>query len=149
MPQDKPQFEVIDEFNGIAKKIVEKYHDVFDGIDYTQIRCVALTNRERKQGAKYFSILPVKMPIRMDTPYGWYATIFAEDWTAMDEAHKNVLVFSVLCAIPQNEEDEGKVNPFDLKDYDIIVRNFSVDYMTRADLPDILKDDVKLTTKLD
>jgi len=83
------------------------------------------------------------MPIRMDCPYAYYLVIFMSDWNEMAEKHRKLLVASALLSIPTDEDKEGQVNQFDLKDFDIMVRTFGIDYLIKDDVPDLIKEDIK------
>ena len=143
MAQIKPEYEVVDEFNTIATKIVEKHPNIFNGIKVDEIRCYAITNKERPEKKKTWEVKAVAHPVRIDCPYGWYAVVYSQDWEEMDEKHKALMVSAILCSIGE----EGKVNPFDLKDYGVLVRTFGPDYLDKADIPDILKDNVDWVTR--
>lgn len=139
--QTKPEYEVIDEFKGLASKLVEKYPEVLDGVNPNVVRCVGVTNKDPKEGKPLFEIRPVPMPIRLDCPYSYYIIVNMGDWQSLSQQHKALLAMDVLCSI--SREDDGKVIPFDLKDHAVILRTVGVDYMKRPDVPDIIKTKVE------
>jgi hypothetical protein len=147
MAQVKPDYEVIENFNTMANQIVEKYPDMFYGIDVDKLRCVKITNKERPHAEGKpntpWSVVSVKMPMRLDCPYAWYITIHHNDWDEMDTSHKLLLVADILQDIPKDGE-EGKVVPCDVKGHAAMFRTFkSIDYLTDADVPNILEEDIQ------
>jgi hypothetical protein len=98
-------------------------------------------NKDPKEGKQLWELKNVPYPIRLDCPYDHYVIVNSKDWYAMDEKHQALLVFDVLCSI--DREEPGKVVPFDLKDHSVIIRTVGTDYMRRADVPDILKDNIE------
>jgi len=137
LAQLKPEYESIEEFKAIAVKLVDKYPQFFNGINANEIRAVGITNKDPKDDAEMFALMPVPMPIRMDCPYGYYVICNMQDWMGMDSKHQQIQVFRVLCRI--SPDNDGKVLPFDLKDVYVVVKNFGTDY-ERGEVPDILAD---------
>ena len=119
---------------------MEKYPEVLDGINPTLVRCVAVTNKDPKEGKPLWEIRPVPMPIRLDCPYDYYVIVNSADWSTYDEKHQALLAMDILCSL--SREGDGKVVPFDMKDHSVMLRTVGVDYMKRADVPDIIKDQI-------
>ena len=71
MAQLKPEYEAIDEYDNIASQLVSKYPEVFGGIDCDKVRCVAITNKNRKEGKNLWEVRGVPAPISMDWPYSY------------------------------------------------------------------------------
>ena len=140
MPQLKPEYDVIEDFKATATKLVEKYPEVLDGINPSLIRCVGVTNKDPKEGKPLWEIRPVPMPIRLDCPYDFYVIVNMNDWQSFSPKHQALLAMDVLCSL--SREGDGKVVPFDLKDHAVILRTVGVDYMKRADVPDIINDQI-------
>lgn len=145
----KPEYQVIEEFNDLATQIVEKYPDIFYGIDVDKIRCVAITNKNRPEKKdKLWDTKGVPMPILMDCPYEYYVTVFSNDWEEMDKKHRLLLICEVLNGIEVTED--GKVVPMDSKGYKIMFRTFkSIDYLQEANIPDILEENIDWITSND
>jgi hypothetical protein len=141
MPQIKPEYEIIDDFRTMSVKLVEKYPDVLDGVNAASIRCVAITNKDPKENKPLWELRAVPMPIRLDCPYSHYVIVNMADWATLDDKHKALLAFDVLCSISRDGDE--KVVPFDLKDHSVVLRTVGVDYMKRADVPDILNDNIQ------
>jgi hypothetical protein len=146
LAQHRPEFEGIDEFKGIATKLVDKFPQVFNGINPNEIRLVGVVNKEPTDKKPPYEIKPVPMPIRMDCPYSYYVIMSMADWVGMDLKHQQVLVFNMLCSV--SPENDGRIIPFDLKDHAIVVRNFGVDYMC-SDVPDIMEQSFNIQSKED
>lgn len=144
MAQDRPEYEAVKEFNSWANQLVKKYPEEFYGIDVDKIRCVKITNKERpEKRAKLWELIPVKMPMLMDSPYGYYVVLYSSDWDALPENLRLVLIAEILHGFPKDEA-EGKVIPFDTKGYGAMFRTFgSIDYMEDSSVPHLLKEDVK------
>lgn len=131
----------------MAKSIVDKYPDQFVGIDTSLIRCYAIVNKDRKEtNPKVFDLHAVKMPIRLDCPYSFYAVIHLSDWSVMEEKHKLLLISQILTAIMVDENGdmiEEKVKSFDMKDFATMLRTFGTDYLVKDDVPHILEEEIK------
>lgn len=144
MAQDRPEYEVVPQFNTLANQIVKKYPEVFYGVNVDTIRCTKITNKERpEKRQKLWDLIPVKMPIALDCPYVFYIVLYSSDWDALPENLKLVLIAEILHGIPK-DETEGKVIPFDTKGYGAMFRTFgSIDYMEDSSVPHLLKEDIK------
>jgi len=145
MSQIKPEYEAVEEFTILAKQVVDKYPDVFYGIDVNLIRCVAITNKDKPaKKERLWEIRGVQMPIRMDCSYSYYVIMYLSDWEEMDEKHKLLMISEVLCGVSKDKNEEGKVNPPDSKGWKLMQRTFkSIDYLQEADVPDILREDIE------
>ncbi len=146
MAQDKPEYEVNDEFNNMAVKLVGKYPEKFDSIEIDKVRCVNLTNKTRKEkegsSERIWTLKAVKMPEAIDNPFGWYVVLHSHDWEEMSEKHKVALVADVLHGLPNDEDNAGKVNPCDTKGYLSIFQTIGINYLDDPDIPHLLDDDV-------
>lgn len=152
MAQDKPIYEAVPEFAQLASALVEKYPQVFYGIDINKINCVKITNKDRSEKKqKLFEVLAVKMPVLMDAPYGWYVTIWHNFWDGFTENQKLLLVADALHHIPSNPiEDEGKIVPCDVKAHSTMVRTFKgIDYLDDPDIPHLLNEKIEWITSRD
>lgn len=139
MSRQVKEYEVVKEFQDIAARLVDMYPDILDGVDYESIQCYAVTNKNKEPKDKHWEVNAVKMPIRMDCPYGWYATIWADAWHEMNDARRHLLVFQILYACG---DEEGKVRTLDYKDFDILVSTAKIGphSLEKSDLPDILSE---------
>ena len=149
MAKQKPEYEIIEEFNVMANQIIEKYPEEFYGVDVDKICCVKITNKDRTDKHPHlWSLCAVKMPIKLHNPYGWYVTLYSSDWDALSKRHQLLLVSEILCGIPTDPSNEGKVNPFDSKGFKLMQRTFkTIDYMEDPDVPHLIEDDVEWIKK--
>ena len=145
MAQDKPEYEVNDEFNKMATKIVDKYPEKFDSVEIDRVCCVNITNKDRKEkgsGERIWKLIAVKMPMAIHCAYGWYVVLFSQDWDEKSEKHKLLLVTEVLHGLPTDTDNEGKVYPLDTKGYHAVFNTFGLDCHDDPDIPHILNDDI-------
>ena len=141
MANIKLEYAEVPEFMTIAEQLVKKFPNVFANVDCTLIQCVAIMNKQRKEGAARWKVTPVTMPIRMNCPYAYYVTIFNDDWAELDESHRQGLIAEVMMAV--NTEEEGKTIKQDANYYNVMLRTFGPDYMDDPKLPNMLKDTIK------
>ncbi len=144
MAQEKPNYEVNDEFNNMAVQIVEKYPEKFDNIEVDKICCVNCDKDRKDNGGmdRIWKLKAVKMPEAIHNPYGWYVVLHTSDWEEMSEKHKLALVADVLHGLPNDLESAGRVNPCDTKGYLAIFNTLSIDYLNDPNIPHLLNDDV-------
>lgn len=135
-----PQYEELDEFMEIAHKLIERYPDVFSGIDAARIGCVSITNKERDEKKPRFDIKTAVPPISMYTTKEYVIVVYLNDWSAMAEKHKALLVADAIRSI--SPEGQGKKVPFDMKDHSLMLRTFGVDYLENPTVPDLLRDNI-------
>jgi hypothetical protein len=146
MAQEKPEYEVNEEFNTMAVQVVGKYPEKFNNVEVDKICCVNVTNKNRKDKdegiERIWQLIAVKMPMAIHCPYGWYVVLYQHDWTELGEKHKLALVADVLHGLPKDQDNQGKVNPCDTKGYSSIFRTLGLDYLSDPDIPHILNDDI-------
>jgi len=146
MAQEKPEYEVNEEFNNMAVKIVEKYPEKFNGIEIDKVCCVNLTNKSRKEKEgtveRIWKLQAVKMPMAIHCPYGWYVVLHSSDWDDMSEKHKVALTADVLHGLPVDLDNQGKVNQCDTKGYLSVFKTIGINYLDDPDIPHLLKDDI-------
>ena len=144
MAQEKPNYEVNDEFNNMAVKIVEKYPEKFDNIEVDKVCCVNVDKDRKDSGGvdRVWKLKAVKMPEAIHNPYGWYVVLHQSDWEELSEKHKLALVADVLHGLPNDLDSEGRVNPCDTKGYLAIFNTLSIDYLNDPSIPHLLDDDV-------
>jgi len=142
MAKVKPTYEELPAFLEIAKKLVDKFPDIYPDIALDDIRAVAINNKNRADGAQLWNIVSAKEPISMYCSCTYCVIVYLSDWTEMCDKLKNRLVAAVLFAIPSGD-NEGKINTFDLKDFTPMVKTFGVDYFEDEEGPDPLGDGFK------
>lgn len=146
MAQDKPEYEVNDEFNNMAAQLVEKYVEKFSNVEIDKVCCVNLSNKTRKEKEgcveRIWSLQAVKMPVAIHCPYSWYVVLYSHDWEEMSEKHKVALVADVLHGLPNGIDNEGKVNPCDTKGYLSVFKTLGINYLDDPNIPHLLEDEV-------
>lgn len=147
MAKARPDYEVNDEFNTMAKQIVSKYPEKFVNVDVDKICCVTITNKDRKQEVpetkQIWKTEAVKMPAKLHNPFNWYITVWSNDWDELEEKNRLALVAAALHSIPCDEDNEGKVNPCDTKGYYSVFATLGLDYLHSDNIPHLLNDKVE------
>jgi hypothetical protein len=142
MAQEKAEYEVNEEFNVMAMRLVEKYPVKFDNIDVSKMCCVNITNKTRKEkegsAERIWKLQSVKMPVAIHCQYSWYTVLYSQDWEDLSDKHKAALVADVLHGIPNEIDNEGGINPCDTKGYLSIFKTLGIDYLDDPDIPDLL-----------
>ena len=107
----------------IAMDIIDKYNETFEHIDLAKIRFLRILN---KKNGKDVKVTSVSFPFNIDTPYLYYMDFDAEKWKVMDDAKRNLTVFSALYEVAPGGMDAessnyGKKRPIDIKDYAAVI----------------------------
>ena len=144
MAQEKPNYEVNDEFNGMAVQLVEKYSEKFNNIEVDRVCCVNVDKDRKDNGCveRIWKLKAVKMPEAIHNPYGWYVVLHEKDWEEMSEKHKLALVADVLHGLPNDLDSEGRINPCDTKGYYSIFNTLGMKFLEDPNIPHLLDDDV-------
>lgn len=111
------------ESQSIAMDILDKYSETFEGIDLAKIRFVRIMGNKKGKDVKVHS---VGFPMNIDCPYLYYIEIDDNKWKLMDDAKRNLTVFSGLYEIAPGGMDPesmnyGKKRPLDVKDYSAVI----------------------------
>lgn len=119
----KDEWQEDSEAMSIAMDIVDKFEDTFEGIDLTKIRFLRILNKKKGKEVKVTS---TSFPFNIDTPYLYYMEFDDEKWKVMDDAKRNLVVFSALYEIAPGGMDSesssyGKKRPLDIKDYAAVI----------------------------
>ena len=107
----------------IAMDVLVKYSEIFSGIDLDKIKFIRILGRKKGKDIKVTS---VGFPVNIDNPYLYYFEVDDEKWKRMDEAKRNLTVFSGLFEIAPGGMDPesvnyGKKRPMDVKDYAAVI----------------------------
>jgi len=144
MAQTPAEYQTLPEITEIMKTIVSINSTHFSGVDVDVVRAYAITNKDRSEKQKkMWDLKSVPMPIKLDCPYSYYVIVYLSDWDSMLQWQKGMLVLDMIHALPNGLDDEGKVNPMDLKDYSPMIRTFGADYLLKQPKTDILSDPIK------
>ena len=143
MAQIKPMYANVTEFEKIVKDVIANAPELFPAIDEDEfvdnIKVVAITNKERKEGKELVKVKGVPQPIRMFCSCSYVVEMYLKDWQKLDENQREWLVLYILRRIPTDGDQEGKVMPIDYKDDSVIVRTVGPDWIENEDLPSISK----------
>lgn len=107
----------------IAMDVVDKYDDIFEGIDLTKIRFLRIMGKKNGKACKVTS---VGFPFNIDVTYLYYMEIDDEKWHEMNNAQHNILVFRGLFEISPGGMDPessnyGKKRKKDIEDFSEVV----------------------------
>lgn len=143
MSQIKPIYAEVKEFKKIAKDVLKNTAEIFPSVDEDEfvdnIKVVAITNKQRKEGKELVNIKGVPNPVRMFCSCAYVVEMYLDDWSELDDVQREWLVLSILKRIPTDSEKEGKVLPLDYKDDGLIVRTVGPDWVNKGDLPSLTK----------
>lgn len=141
MSQIKPVYAEVTEFEKIAKDVIANATELFPAIDEDEfvdnIKVVAITNKERKDGKDIVKVRGIPQPIRMFSSCSYVVEMYLKDWEKLDDVQREWLVLYILRRIPTDGDQEGKVLPVDYKDDSVIVRTVGPDWLDSEDLPSI------------
>ena len=107
----------------IALEIVDKYIEIFAGIDLAKIRFVRVMG---KKSSKAVKLSTVGFPYNIDINYLYYMQIDDNKWKGMSDAQRNLAIFSGLFEIAPNGMDVessnyGKKRKKDVEDFDEVI----------------------------
>ena len=146
MPQVSPNYEELPEFIHLADQLIDRFPEMFGGIDLGRIAAFSITNKDRKDEAKpIWEVVSVKPPVSILCNKDYIINVFQNSYEALGEKHRTALVADALNAI--STEGKGKVNAKDLKEYAVMIRTLGVDLMDNPDIPDLLNEDVDWVRK--
>lgn len=119
----KKEWQEDSEALSIAMDIVDKYEEMFEGIDLTKVRFIRIL---AQKSAKACKVISVGFPVNIDTPYLYYLEIDDNHWQQMTEEQRNLTVFSGLYEIAPGGMDAesvnyGKKRKRDIEDYREVV----------------------------
>lgn len=128
----------MEEFYEIAKDLSNKYYDLFGTRDYSRIRAYAVVNKNRQDDSQpWWSVIQVKDPLCDIFEVDYVFKLFLNDWDAMMDKNKYLLIADALLSIdPVND----RIKKFDVQDHSLMIKNFGLDYLENSESPDILRD---------
>ncbi len=103
--------------------IVDKYDEVFEGIDLTKVRFLRILAQKASKPCK---VISVGFPVNIDTPYLYYIEVDDNRWKQMTAPQRNLAVFSALYEIAPGGMDSesvnyGKKRKRDVEDYSEVI----------------------------
>ena len=134
----KPQYVEMEEFYEIAKDLSNKYYDLFGTRDYSRIRAYAVVNKNRQDDSQpWWSVIQVKEPLCDIFEVDYVFKLFLNDWDAMMDKNKYLLIADALLSI---DSVNDRIKKFDVQDHSLMIKNFGLDYLENSESPDILRD---------
>lgn len=108
---------------GIAMEVITKFGETFEGIDLGKIRFVRVLG---KKSGKAVKVSPVNFPFNIDVKYLYYMMIDDNKWHEMNDAQRNLTVFSGLFEIAPGGMDPesqnyGKKRKRDVEDFEEVL----------------------------
>jgi len=138
MAQIAPNYEENPEIIDLADQLIDRYPEIFGGIDLTRISAFSITNKDRKDHTKpIWEISPIKTPTSILCNKDYSISVFLDSYETLSMNQKAALVADILCSIPP--EGNGKLIAKDVKEHGSMIRTFGVDFMENPEMPDILK----------
>jgi len=145
MPQIKQEWEVIDEWENLVGKVMEKYPEHFAHIDPSLIVAYKCVNKTKPKGkSRNYDMNGQTEPESFTNSKKYFVTLYHDVWEEMTIGNKLLVVFSALSRIDKDKPDSGKVSGFDLHDQSFMARTFGVDWSTRKDVPNILNINIRI-----
>ncbi len=140
MAQIQPQWEIAEDFNVLASRVIEKYPEHFSQIELDQIIAYVCVNKERPdKNKKPYDIGGILPPESFTNSKTYFVKMFQNIWEQTEE-QKLCLVYSVLKRI--DVVSPGKLKPLDYSDQEEMVERFGANWHSRGNLPNILTQDI-------
>lgn len=111
------------EVSGIALDLVEKYDEMFEGLDLSKLRFIRIMERK---AVNIVDVLGVGFPFNIDNNYVYYIMTNNLKWNLLTEEQKNLAVMDALYTIAPGGTDVTSINygqkrKKDINDYSIIL----------------------------
>lgn len=142
MPKEKPTWEEITEFSEMAKKVADKYTELFSKVEVDKIICYGSDKEPNELKAKKYDMAGIGEPEVFTNTKQYFVKLPKVVWDEKSENQKLALVFECLDRV--DTDNPGKVKPLDFRARSVMVRSFGADYDEREDLPNLLNEDVNI-----
>lgn len=108
---------------GISMEVINKYDEMFASIDLAKIRFLRVLG---KKNGKPIKVLAVGFPYNIDINNLYYIIVDDVKWQQMNDAQRNLLIFSGLFEIAPGGMDPesvnyGKKRKRDVEDFDEVI----------------------------
>jgi hypothetical protein len=138
MPKIKPEWAVHAEAHAIVTSLCSMYPNHLGHVDPKTIGCVAIVNKDKKEGQEDSKIRGIRQPDSLFCTVQYVVVFYQSTWENYNPAQRAMMLFKNLIRIPENEDGpDGSLLKHDLQDFKILVQAFGVDYMDNPELPDI------------
>ena len=135
MPRESKEYEIVEEFDGMVRKLIDLNGEKFGHIDPNVLRMAAITNKE---SSYEYKVKAVANPTALFCPdVRFIITVFMSDWESYSEDRKALIICKALLSL-EPDEKEPKVNPFDLSDHSDMIRTFGIDYLENPEIQGLL-----------
>jgi hypothetical protein len=148
MPQIKSEWEEIPEFIEIASKLKEKYPERFDHVNVDLIIAYKCTNKTKPdKKSKLYDMTGQTEPEAFTNPKKYFIKVFHDTWDNLGENNRVAIAFSAMSRISVDDPESGKVEGYDMHDQSFMARTLGVDWQTRADIPNLLRESVNFVSE--
>jgi len=136
-----PDFEKLDEWEDIAKKLVDKYPERYGHIECNKLVAYIITNKEKTDIARPYEMQTDKLPMRLSNQYDYFIWFkHPEEW---HEKTDNIKVALVLSALDRIDPDKPYgVGPLDYRDQSLMLRTFGYGWAYNEKIPNALENDI-------
>ena len=137
------EFEKLQEWEDIAKKLVVKYPERFDHVETSKLVCYVITNKDLTDNARPYEMQTDKLPMRLSNTFDYFVWFkHPSEWHDKPDNIKAALVFSALERI--DPDKPFAIAPLDYRDQSVMVRTFGIDWMCQKDIPNMLDEKVEI-----
>lgn len=142
--QKNKEWEEVTEFNELAKKLIDHYPGDLGHVDLDFIIAYKCTNKSKpEKKTKLYDMSGQGEPMAFTNTKKYFVTMFHDVWDTMDDKNRQLIVLDALSRIDKEKPESGKVAGYDLHEQAFMARTFGVDWQTRSDVPDILKENIR------
>ena len=141
----------VTEAETIVKKLCEKQPDLLWAVKPDTVAVLGIENKERSEKNKVLAkIKPVKGEEKTilqlaNIPVRYIITCYYSDWNTWTPKQKQWIILHELLHIAP---DMGKTIKHDIQDFKVLVDIGGVEWFKKADLPNLIDEDVKFNLDL-
>ena len=139
-------FELDEKRTKVLRKLVKRHPKQFGHIDPEHV--VAIVDKDSDRARAYADCSLVPLRITPLTPYQIVITIYECNYRRMDRNAKILCLFHELLHVAEGPSGY-KLRRHDLEDFKALVEVFGPNWPQRKDLPNFLKEDTRVTLKLE
>lgn len=136
-----------EEVKKLAEEIVEKYQELFSGIDLSKIHFIRIKNKKNRN---IIELKNISFPYNLDINYAFYFLTYNKKWMMLNEEQKKIAVMNGLYGIQTggtdiNSSTYGCKRRKDIQEYSMVLNAVGGRYDWKQfgaiNLPDILSDE--------
>lgn len=143
MAQVQCEFSRLNQWEQLAKKLIDKYPERFSFLDPSTFVAYVITNKEKKDyaQARPYELQVDKLPMRLSNQFQYFVWFkHPDDWNEKPDNIKVALVISALERIDRSNPEN--ILPLDYRDQSIMVRTFGINWANNPTIPNALDLDV-------